>query len=73
MTRSKAKDIFLTNREYSTIIKVIDKIYDDFELRTCKNCRSYQDNQVCTNDTSPLCCDFVSSDYGCNLWEKIDD
>ena len=52
--------------------KFIDKIYDDFESRTCENCYWYS-SEVCTNDESPLCADFVSEDYGCILFERKED
>jgi len=48
---------------------LLDKIYDDFEKRTCKTCAYYQD-EVCVNSDSPLCTEFVSADYGCILWSE---
>lgn len=52
-----------------SLSRLIDKIYDDFDSRTCGNCEWGIDN-VCTNDDTPLCADFVASTFGCNKFER---
>lgn len=52
-------------------VEVIDKIYDDFESRTCINCNYYVDYpNVCCNSDSLLCSEFVDKDFGCNKFER---
>lgn len=29
-------------------------------------------NSICFNDKSPLCADYVNSEYGCIYWERKD-
>jgi hypothetical protein len=61
--------IFQEDVEY-----IIDKIYDDFESRTCENCKHYINKPIisyCNNDNSMaynLEENLVRSD-GCNKWE----
>ena len=50
------------------IYELTHKMLDDFESRTCENCK-YQQHEVCVNDESPMRGDFVSVDYGCNKFE----
>ena len=51
--------------------KIVNKIYDDFESRTCNNCVYYNS----MNESSGLCEHLglpelgVDSDFGCNKWE----
>ena len=58
--------------------KLVNKIYDDFESRTCENClfkqeREYQCTNLHINDKHPLKeADYwlhVNKDFGCNKWE----
>ena len=42
---------------------------EEFDSRICKNCKWYLD-EVCVNDESPLCADFVSETYGCVYFER---
>ena len=42
------------------------------EDRTCSTCNWYH-KEVCCEDSSPLCADFVSEDFGCKLWEERKD
>lgn len=38
------------------------------ENRSCSNCKYYHD-EVCCNDNSLLCADFVNENFCCNKWE----
>ena len=49
----------------------VDLIFDEFENRTCDNCK-WLKSEVCCNDESPLCADFVSDDFGCNKFKNKD-
>ena len=55
---------------YSTLnVKLINKIYDDFESRTCKSCKH---NKSC--ETLFVLLENISipahlKDFGCNKWE----
>ena len=41
--------------------------------KTCKLCAYCEPfNSVCFNDKSPLCADFVNSEYGCIYWKRKD-
>lgn len=60
-----------TGYKVETIDDLIDKIYDDFENRTCESCKhnntcemQYVLRQGVTN-TSFL------KDFGCNKWESV--
>ena len=68
MTREEAKRD-LTNPYEIRVRNIIDKIYDEFELKICENCSMLRD-EVCVNDNSPMCCDFVSNTFGCNEFIK---
>jgi len=65
MTRTEALKSNLT------IGQIIDQIYDDLESQICKNCEYYL-HEVCCNDSSPLCADFVSETYGCNVFTRLE-
>ena len=78
MTREEAKRnkmsyaylaIKLSPTDSKQLDNFIDRIYNDFESRTCKNCSWYL-CEVCTNDESPLCTEFVSEDYSCVYYAK---
>ena len=58
----------LTRREW------YQKGYNEaMKLKTCKLCAYCEPfNSVCFNDKSPLCADFVNSEYGCIYWERKD-
>ena len=44
--------------------------YNEFESRTCKNCKWNQES-VCTNSDSLLCADFIDDEFGCIVFERI--
>jgi len=76
MTREKAK-LLVKNCDNGN--EVIDKIYDEFESRICKNCKYYSSNEllrgICKNfqlKLKTLGLHFVpqSEDFGCNKFEK---
>ena len=85
MTREEAKALkwftvkTLDKEAVRLFESAIDKIYDDFESRICKNCRFY-DNQfnLCLNDkigtyVSVLDTKIllkVDADFGCNRFER---
>ena len=76
MTREEAKKEL---NEYGYTIseqnKIIDDIYDDFENRSCKNCKfgmtyPYDDDIECVKieaDTQGM---YFTSDFCCNKWES---
>lgn len=76
MTREEAKKEL---NEYGYTIseqnKIIDDIYDDFENRSCKNCKfgmiyPFDDDIECVKieaDTQGI---YFSNDFWCNKWEK---
>jgi hypothetical protein len=55
--------------------RFIDKIFNDFESRTCKNCKYFKDDMYCYlmfadfNNKKY----FLPKDFGCNKWESKDD
>ena len=78
----KALDILKYIRNNDYIMDFLDKAYikeaiieleEAMKPKTCKLC-SYCEpfNSVCFNDKSPLCADFVNSEYGCIYWERKD-
>ena len=89
MTREEAKDLIeieydsLDNYCDSNHCSVIDQIYDDFESRTCENCK-YVENSGQTYSTAVQKCKlgigdinewgsvFCSKDFGCNKFERKD-
>lgn len=72
MNREEAKRFgwFISCR--SEIYEHINKIYDDFESRTCENCIYYND----MNESSGLCENMalpelgVDKDFGCNKFSR---
>jgi len=51
--------------------KLINKIFDNFESRVCKNCDFYAEFEgVCINGDIPLCSDIVERTFGCNEFER---
>ena len=52
MTREEAKAFKWFQSDRIAIYKHIDKIYDDFENRSCANCIYNLDNYKCTNNES---------------------
>lgn len=67
-------------RDKELVRPFVNRIYQDLaELeeamkpKTCKLCAYCEPfNSVCFNDKSPLCADFVNSEYGCIYWERKD-
>lgn len=64
---SKGLETFPHPIKSEIVTKFVEEIYDA-ESGTCENCKHYQ-CEVCVNDESPLCADFVSNDFGCNKFE----
>lgn len=67
--------------ELNKVFNFTEKIFDEHEAqlreaikpKTCKLCAYCEPfNSVCFNDKSPLCADFVNSEYGCIYWERKD-
>ena len=52
--------------------ELLDEVIVDFEKRTCDNCKWHL-GEVCTNDESPLCANFVHKDFGCNKFKRKDE
>ena len=54
---------------------IIDRIYNDFEARTCENCKYYIVRINARNDNEVHSCTKVSSweisaNFGCNAFER---
>lgn len=50
---------------------LIDRIFDDFESRTCANCKEY----IKINNSQGKCnfiekLTLIDSDFGCNIWKS---
>jgi len=77
MTREEAKDIlFLDEDGFFVQDALVDKIFDDFESRTCSNCiyfdkapTEYHENE-CLNKFNDEIVNFgMDTTFGCNKWE----
>ena len=74
MTREEAKEEF-NNYGYtiSEQNKIIDKIYDDIESRTCENCICWDSVEFSALKTISYC-RFLNvgtkNTFGCNEWES---
>jgi len=55
--------------EDDTMYNLIDRIYDDFEDRTCGNCAFFSDIGSCENPDSMLNDKLTIDDFGCNAFE----
>lgn len=52
------------NDEFTNNDKIVDRIFDDFESRTCENCKYYHQNYLCLEVGNG---DFEPDKYfGCN-------
>ena len=84
MTREEAKQLKYRRSKQSESISfdrldfMLDEIYDDFESRTCANCK-YKDADLCTNievnNFFPLSQEgneflLEPENFGCNQWKK---
>lgn len=76
MTREEAKKEL---NEYGYTIseqnKIIDDIYDDFENRSCKNCKfgmidMFDDDIECVKIEAETQGTYFSKDFSCNKWEE---
>ena len=84
MTREEAKDLIeIEYDDYyyccdSNHCSVIDQIYDDFESRTCENCKHAQNTTVSDMENGYLDCNklyvegFLEQGFGCSLFERIE-
>ena len=53
---------------------IVNKIYDDFESRTCESCKyiSADKNKCNANNSAIVWLDIETfSDFGCNQWKRI--
>jgi len=84
MTRQEAKDLFNSSRDSygkpRKIMTTIDKIYDDFESRTCDNCKflrtsTFEGNPYpgCTNKENGELASEAIHGAGCNRWKAKND
>lgn len=82
MTREEAYDIKFVVKQslHEAKMKLINKIYDYFESRTCESCKYnkevdgfmvFCDNQVC-KDLSKMMWHPYGIDYSCKYWESKD-
>ena len=82
MTREEAKQVANTGKTIKTVDSqcavLIDKIYDDFESRTCENCTYFTpptkflfaacEKGVIENEE--LADNYEKTRFGCNKWAK---
>jgi len=77
MKREEAKEfeysLDVDGYYYKDVELVIDNIYDDFESRTCKNCKHsglYTKGWMpCLHPENEYHIKEVHDDFGCNKWE----
>ena len=75
MTRDKAREELLRHRW--EIAETIDKIYNDFESRTCESCKHNKFKKTTVKDDGFFECDLLymessswwTTDFGCNKYE----
>ena len=82
MTKKEAKKYYLLKNKWDTINReelydLIDEIYDDFENRTCKNCKYFKGSNKIANCSNLEVGAMnggafidVDKDFGCNKFEK---
>lgn len=63
--------------ESDEVLKLIDEIYDDFESRTCENCKhgEYEKNikGIYCSFVNYCGSDYMEKDFGCNKFERVED
>lgn len=74
MTREDAKKLFEWEYEFTTLSfddvnEYIDKIYDDFESRTCGNCK-HEPSCLFVTMCEDCKIDYVESGVKCNKFER---
>ena len=81
MTRKKAYERAQEANHTDDIYRIIDDIYDDFESRTCENCKYWkQENKAQKEGSTGMCKQYVDTDkyfsigivgknYGCNRFK----
>ena len=83
MTREEAKELFRQDKDTygkpRKIMTKIDKIYDDFEYRTCNDCKykhivsSYRVECRCDDSMIDLLADYKDApllDFACKYFER---
>ena len=77
MTREEAKNTGWMQGSRKGLDNIIDAIYDDFESRTCSNCKHYHrriktGSEGFCNNSNNLECEYIYNDleFGCNKWEQ---
>jgi len=70
MTREEAKELYTPKSTYHMKMHFIDKIYDDFESRTCESCKYAEESDTgyeyyCTKHN-----EYENSYMSCNKWEQ---
>ena len=74
MTREEAEGTFGYTECAEEVMVAIESIYDDFESRTCDNCRHSNQTSYalyCRKDVKNLTIG-VDKDFGCNKFEKAE-
>lgn len=70
MTREEAKQEYWITDGDNNVDEVIDSIYDDFESRTCENCKHNSIGTFCEKDIRrPLIAGYVDIKFGCNKFK----
>ena len=77
MTREEAYTKALSIDRGEIINKIIDMVYDDFENRSCANCKHWKtfnsgeyDFVMCHNTNSCSCEWETDKDFCCNKWQE---
>jgi len=74
MTRGKTKLLFFTNNDSKRelVYEIIDKIYDDFENRICRNCEHYiiDAGGIQEWNTCDALHQVTKPDFGCNKFKE---
>jgi hypothetical protein len=74
MTREEAKDKigFHVGQGLSRALMTIDDIYDDFENKTCENCKYLDLNNQCwkSEELHQAQCTYGYKDFCCNRFEE---
>lgn len=67
------RDDYIHGELDKDINEAINELEEAMNHKTCKLCAYCEPfNSVCFNDKSPLCADFVNSEYGCIYWKRKD-
>ena len=74
MTREESKARYVSKQLCHTQCEfIIDTLYDDFESRTCSNCKEYDGKPVGSSYCNTLSTFIVHENFGCTEFEMKED